>query len=72
MVFYVNRVLQSNRGDLQKFTIESIKYLKESSGLKSHTCFNRLELPMYPTKELLKEKLFEILNSDFTGVFGIE
>jgi len=66
------RVLQSNRGDLQKFTIESIKYLKESSGLKSHTCFNRLELPMYPTKELLKEKLFEILNSDFTGVFGIE
>jgi len=66
------RVLQSNRGEFQKFTIESVRYSKESSGLKSHTCFNRLELPNYPKKEILKEKLMEILRADFIGVFGIE
>ena len=71
-LFNENRVLQSNRGEFQKFTIESVRYSKESSGLKSHTCFNRLELPNYPKKEILKEKLMEILRADFIGVFGIE
>jgi hypothetical protein len=66
------RALQSNRGELHKFNIESMKYNKDHTGMKAHTCFNRVELPMYPTKELLKENLLNILNTDFNGVFGIE
>lgn len=66
------RALQSNRGENCKFNIESVKYTKGSTGLVAHTCFNRLELPMYPSKELVKEHIYAILRMDFNGVFGVE
>jgi hypothetical protein len=40
---------------LQKITI--IKDCHIDQLPKSHTCFNQLDLPNYPTKEILKEKL---------------
>jgi len=49
-----------------------VKYTKGSTGLVAHTCFNRLELPMYPSKELVKEHIYAILRMDFNGVFGVE
>jgi len=66
------RALQSNRGEYAKFTVESVKYNKDSPGLSAHTCFNRLELPVYPKKEILEAHIRGILGADFEGVFGIE
>lgn len=64
--------LQSNRGEVQRFTIESIKNETGNSGLKAHTCFNRLELPMYQNKEAVKGAIQTVLTMDFNGVFGLE
>lgn len=64
--------MQSNRGEVQRFTIESIKNETGNSGLKAHTCFNRLELPMYQNKEAVKGAVQTVLTMDFNGVFGLE
>jgi hypothetical protein len=37
---------------------------------RAHTCFNRLDLPPYPTPETLYEKL--LLAVEETSTFGIE
>lgn len=37
---------------------------------RAHTCFNRLDLPPYESKELLFEKL--LLAVEETSTFGIE
>jgi E3 ubiquitin-protein ligase HUWE1 len=66
------RVLQSNRGDYAKFCIESMKYSKDNCIMKAHTCFNRLDLPQFPAQELVNQNIKMVLESDFSGVFGIE
>lgn len=66
------RNLMSNRGKIAKFCIESCKFSKDSCLPRGHTCFNRLELPMFSTKELLKEKMVFIVLSDLEGIFGLE
>jgi len=38
---------------------------------RSHTCFNRIDLPMYETKEDLKEKLTIAITMVSTG-FDLE
>lgn len=38
---------------------------------KAHTCFNRLELPKYPTYNHLKEALDFVAQNDIIG-FGLE
>uniref|UniRef100_A0A1I7XR63 HECT-type E3 ubiquitin transferase n=1 Tax=Heterorhabditis bacteriophora TaxID=37862 RepID=A0A1I7XR63_HETBA len=40
----------------KRFTIE--KWGDEGSLPRAHTCFNRLDLPCYPTRHILKAKLF--------------
>lgn len=40
--------LESNRGNCSKFLIESSEFNKKNPYPKGHTCFNRLELPLYP------------------------
>jgi hypothetical protein len=35
----------------------------------AHTCFNVLDLPPYPSHELMKQKLLQAIN--FTSGFGI-
>ncbi|XP_065337299.1 E3 ubiquitin-protein ligase HECW2 isoform X1 [Cloeon dipterum] len=52
----------------RKFCIE--KWGKPNSLPRAHTCFNRLDLPPYPTLDTLYEKL--LLAVEETSTFGIE
>ncbi|XP_023018886.2 LOW QUALITY PROTEIN: hecw ubiquitin protein ligase [Leptinotarsa decemlineata] len=52
----------------RKFCIE--KWGKPNSLPRAHTCFNRLDLPPYPTSGVLYEKL--LLAVEETNTFGIE
>lgn len=54
--------------DLQKFCIEKVG--KEGSLPRSHTCFNRLDLPPYKSYEQLAQKLKFAIHE--THGFGIE
>ena len=63
-------VLQGSDGDIRKFTILGIA-VSECFYPRAHTCFNRLDLPMYDTKEYLREKLKLAVTMAATG-FDIE
>lgn len=52
----------------RRFCIE--KWGKPNSLPRAHTCFNRIDLPPYPTPETLFEKL--LLAVEETNTFGIE
>lgn len=52
----------------RKYCIE--KWGKPTSLPRAHTCFNRLDLPPYPSFEMLYEKL--LLAVEETNTFGIE
>ncbi|XP_055845112.1 E3 ubiquitin-protein ligase HECW2 [Episyrphus balteatus] len=52
----------------RRFCIE--KWGKPNALPRAHTCFNRLDLPPYPTPEILYEKL--LLAVEETNTFGIE
>jgi len=62
------KALQGSDGNIKLFTIEGC-----TSGLlpRAHTCFNRLELPLYSSREELKKFVLIALNAESTG-FGIE
>jgi len=52
--------LQGSRGDVCPFTLEGVRYTSVPGALqlpKAHTCFNKLDLPMYPSKEILERSL---------------
>jgi hypothetical protein len=66
------RGLESNRGNYAKFCLQKVEYKNENSLPKSHTCFNRLMLPCYPSKKDLEKSLGIVLKMDFDGHFGIE
>ena len=64
--------LESNRGNISRFTIVQIPYIsKNKNYIKAHTCFNRIELPNFPNKNLLKEAVEFIGNCQILG-FGID
>ena len=64
--------LESNRGNISRFTIVQIPYVsKNKNYIKAHTCFNRIELPNFPNKYLLKEAVEFIGNCQILG-FGID
>lgn len=52
----------------RRFCIE--RWGRVESLPRAHTCFNRLDLPPYPTPQLLYEKL--LLAVEETNTFGIE
>jgi len=58
--------LTSNNGILCCFTLNGIPF-KDGIHPYSHACFNCLDLPLYPTKELLDKNLKLIVNADVTG-----
>jgi len=58
------KALQSNRNKLCLFTIESAPYHGPSSFIKAHTCFNRIEMPVYKLKSELEENVRGILNQE--------
>jgi len=49
-------VLQSNDGSIRKFTIHGLP-LDVCLYPRAHTCFNRIDLPIFVSKEDLEEKL---------------
>ena len=65
------KVLQTMRGDKALFKIESINYGETCRLPRSHTCFNRLDLPIYPSKKTLEESLKYVIENHYQG-FGME
>ena len=65
-------VLESNRGNIARFTIESAHYEQgHKNFIKAHTCFNRIDVPMYQTKEEMIEMIKFVANQEIFG-FGID
>ena len=62
--------LQGNDGNIRNFCIESVP-MSVTVLPRAHTCFNRIELPPYPTKSELKWRLNQALSMELTG-FAIE
>ncbi|CAK4084872.1 unnamed protein product, partial [Aphanomyces euteiches] len=53
--------LTSHDGRLCPFSLRGVPYTKGAFP-KVHSCFNRIDLPVYPTRELLREGLFALVN----------
>lgn len=64
------RNLKTLRGEAALFTLQSIEYGKFCLP-QAHTCFNRLELPVYKKKKELKESLKFVIKNHCLG-FGLE
>ncbi|KAL9183969.1 hypothetical protein ACHAXT_002055 [Thalassiosira profunda] len=62
--------LQGNDGNVRKFTIHGVT-LETCVYPRSHTCFNRIDLPLYETRDELEEKLKIAITMAATG-FDIE
>ncbi|OQS03811.1 HECT E3 ubiquitin ligase [Thraustotheca clavata] len=62
--------LTSYDGRICNFTLKGIPYISGTYPI-AHACFNRLDLPLYPRKELLNEAIAMLLLSDPTG-FNIQ
>lgn len=70
--------LQAGQGEPCKFTVDCVPYNGRKKGgcwsnqlPKAHTCFNKLDLPMYPSKECLHSSLMVALENEATG-FSME
>ena len=64
--------LESNRGNISQFKIEPAEYnFFEKNYIKAHTCFNRLDLPQYESKDELEEAIKFVSSNEIIG-FGIE
>ena len=65
-------VLESNRGNISRFRIEMSPYEKGCKNfIKAHTCFNRIDIPLYKNKEEMVEMIKFIANQEILG-FGID
>jgi len=65
-------VLESNRGNIARFTIEMLPYEKgKKNFIKAHTCFNRIDIPLYKNKEEMVEMVKFVANQEILG-FGID
>jgi E3 ubiquitin-protein ligase HUWE1 len=63
--------LQSNRGEVAKFCITPLNFdSKVKNFIRAHTCFNRIDLPMFSTEEQIKECILYTINN--TTGFGID
>jgi E3 ubiquitin-protein ligase NEDD4 len=62
--------LQGNDGNIKLFTIHGVNRAQYPYP-RSHTCFNRIDLPNYDSKRELRKKLKVALAMTATG-FGIE
>ena len=62
--------LKTLRGEPAHFTLQSVEHYRKVLP-RAHTCFNRLDLPMYPSKSEVKEVLRLVINNHTLG-FGLE
>jgi len=58
--------LQGNDGNIKLFTIDSVE-MNVSVFPKAHTCFNRIELPLYENKAQLKKYILQALQLESVG-----
>ena len=66
------KFLESNRGEIAKFCINSIDYNKKGNNyIKAHTCFNRIDLPIFKSEKEVIESIKFVLNNEIVG-FGID
>ena len=58
--------MEANDGNFRLFTVAG---LDKSDCLypRSHTCFNRIDLPVYDSKEELEGYLSLVINMEITG-----
>lgn len=66
--------LQGTRNKLLKFSIESpLKKEQNEDGrlIEAKTCFNRITLPEYQSKQQMKKAIYTIINND-TNFFGLQ
>lgn len=63
------KALISNDGRVRRFGIHLVQCGVPPTGLypKSHTCFNRIDLPVYHTKDQLETYLTLVINMEITG-----
>uniref|UniRef100_K3X015 HECT-type E3 ubiquitin transferase n=1 Tax=Globisporangium ultimum (strain ATCC 200006 / CBS 805.95 / DAOM BR144) TaxID=431595 RepID=K3X015_GLOUD len=63
------KALLSNDGRVRRFGIQIVPRGTPPAGLypKAHTCFNRIDLPMYQTKQELETYLTLVINMEITG-----
>ena len=61
--------LQGNDGNIRRFTLHGDKNVKVFP--RAHTCFNRIDLPMYKSKAELQKFLTLAISMEATG-FDIE
>lgn len=62
------KALQRNDGKYQRFTLESAETGDRGGWLPvAHTCFNRIDLPLYKSKEKLREAIELIVSLNVTG-----
>ncbi len=57
--------LTSYDGNLCPFSLKAVSYTRGVFPT-AHSCFNRIDLPVYPTRELLKEALLALVNLEMT------
>eukprot|EP01033_Poteriospumella_lacustris_P010601 gene10602-7545_t len=60
------KALQSSDGRYRKFNIQSIAKT-DSKYPRAHTCFNKLDLPLYDTQAELESFLSYVIHMDVTG-----
>jgi len=61
--------LQGNDGNLRKFTVHGDKNVKVFP--RAHTCFNRIDMPIYKSKAEMSKYLVMAISIESSG-FGIE
>lgn len=60
------KALTSYDGRVCPFTLKSVPY-PEQEYPNAHTCFNRIDMPQYESKEQLQEVLDQVINMEVTG-----
>lgn len=66
------KALQRNDGKYQRFTLESTEPQGQFGWLpQAHTCFNRLDLPLYRSQTDLRDAIVLVINMEVTG-FSID
>ncbi|CAM9483914.1 unnamed protein product [Phaeothamnion confervicola] len=75
------KALQSNDGNFRRFTIQSVRKREPRGGRqaggrrltgdmvfpRAHTCFNKLDLPVYESRKELEEYVSAVISMELTG-----
>ncbi|RHY33978.1 hypothetical protein DYB32_001254 [Aphanomyces invadans] len=60
------KALVSYDGQLCPFSLQAIPFT-DTAYPRAHTCFNRIDLPLYKSKEQLQDILTVVINTEITG-----